>query len=79
MHRSDSGRVAAFGGSRYRVCGKGCTEERDGGDELRIITMASLFGQRGGAGRVAYGASKGGVRRRDRLGEIGERKEPTTG
>jgi len=41
--------------------------------------MASLSDQRGGTGRVKYGASKGGVMRRDRLGEIGERKEPTTG
>ena len=27
----------------------------------RIVTMSSIAGMRGGSGRAAYGASKGGV------------------
>ena len=34
VHRNVPVRVAAFGGTRYRVRGKWCTEERGGGDEL---------------------------------------------
>jgi hypothetical protein len=34
MHRDAPVMVAAFGGTRYRVHDKWCTEERSGGDEL---------------------------------------------